>query len=211
LLALLDSPDEPLLPESEVNVDVLTPHNKRVTHKNVHPVDAIPLRDRFVAWASLRFHNAFSTSRPFTFRVQTRSDEQWTVAMLLPRGVLQRPVAECVNGFRPLSLERARLEAWLAEAQASGALSAPLLELRPYFDDPVVLAVEAGEVADLRDVLVEPNRPVPAVFVAIRPRAARPAGLRLDVLQLDGRGCVGGSTFLIASSDARDPSWATGP
>ncbi len=198
LLALLDSPDERLLPETELNVDVLTPHNKRVTHKNVHPVDAVLLGGRLVAWPWLRFHNASSTARRFTFRLQTSAHRDWTVALLLPRVDLPGRLAECVNGFQPLSLDHARLEAWLAEAEASGALSAPLLQLRPQFDEPIVLAVEAAEIADLRGVLVQPDRPVPAVFIASRPRAARPAPLRLDVLQLDGEECVGGSTFLIA-------------
>ena len=204
LLALLENPDEPLLPETELNVDVLTPRNKRVTHKNVHPVNAVPLLNRFAAWASLRFHNAFATWRRFTFRLHTHADRDWTVAMLLPRELdLERPVTESVRGFRLLAVEHTQREAWLAAARATGAVSAPLLEWGPRFGDPLILVLDDPRgVGEVRGVGIEPRQPVPAVFVAIRPREVAAARLRLDALQVDGQRLVGGSTFLIHAGDA---------
>jgi hypothetical protein len=208
LLALLDSPDDSLLPEAQLVVDLLTRSNKRVTHRNVHPVDvAAIIADRHVAWPWLHFHNPFATARPFTFRLETGEGEDWSLAMVLPRVELEKTVDESVYGFRRLTLARAQLEAWLVEARASATLSAPLSRLLSQLDDPLVLQVEAGRrVADLRGVVVQPDRPVPAVFVATRPRAARAMRLRLDVLQLDRDRLLGGSTFFIGhDGDAPDP------
>jgi hypothetical protein len=199
LLALLDSPDEPLAGETELNVDVLTPHNKRVTHKNVHPVNVVPLLDRLVGWPSLRFHNAFATGRSFDFRLQTLSDRNWTVAMVLPQDLdLEQPLSESLRGLRPLSVHAEQREAWLAAARRTGAVSAPLLAWREWFKDPLILVVENLErPSELRGVRIEPGRSVPAVFVVIRPPTAPGPRLRLDALQFVGQKLVGGSTFLI--------------
>jgi photosystem II stability/assembly factor-like uncharacterized protein len=199
LLALLHCASDPLLPETQLVVDLLTRSNKRVTHKNVHPVNlAAVIAGRPVAWPWLRFYNPYTTTRLFTFRLETSSPGDWTVAMVLPRVELQAPVDASVYGFRHLALENAQCEAWLAEARASGALSTPLSQVLSHFRDPLVLLVDAGQrVAGLRGVHVHPGRPVPAVFVATRPRAATATRLRLDVLQLDGDRLLGGSTFLV--------------
>ena len=128
--------------------------------------------------------------------------------MVLPQADLQRPLSESMAGMHRRAVDRAQLEAWVAEAQASGAVSAALLALRSQFDDPMILELEelrAG--AELRGILIAPERPLPALFVATQPREAPVAPLRLDVVQLaDGR-LIGGSTFVVSSpgGDARGP------
>lgn len=205
LLALLHCAADPLLPETQLVVDLLTRSNKRVTHKNVHPVNLpTPIAGHRVAWPWLRFHNPFPSTRPFTFRLETSLEGEWTVAMVLPKVELQEPIDESVYGFRRLTLEDTQREAWLAEARASGALSTPLSQMLDHFRDPLVLVAEAGRrFADLRGVRIHPGRPVPAVFVATRRQATKATPLRLDVLQLDGDQLLGGSTFLVAADNDR--------
>ncbi len=203
LLALLHCASDSLLPETQLVVDLLTRSNKRVTHKNVHPVN-LPafIAGHHVAWPWLRFYNPFPNTRPFTFRLETSLPEDWTVAMVLPRVELQESLDQSIYGFRRLTLEDTQRETWLAEARASGALSAPLVQALSHFRDPLVLLAEGGRrFADLRGVRIHPDRPVPAVFVATRGRAAKAARLRLDVLQLDGDQLLGGSTFLVVGDD----------
>lgn len=203
LLALLHCASDSLLPQTQLVVDLLTRSNKRVTHKNVHPVNLpVFIAGHHVAWPWLRFYNPFPTTRPFTFRLETGLEEDWTVAMVLPRVELQEPVDESVYGFRRLTLEDTQRETWLAEARASGALSTPLSRALSHFRDPLVLLAEAGRrFADLRGVRIHPDRPVPVVFVATRRRATKATRLRLNVLQLDGDQLVGGSTFLVGDDD----------
>jgi hypothetical protein len=203
LLAMVDGPGDPLLPETELVVDVLTRSNKRVTHRNVHPVNVLTrIANRRVAWPWLRLHNPFETARPFTVRVETSVAEDWTVAMVVPRVELEKSIEASLYGFRPLSIGRAQQHAWLEKARASGAVSAPLAALLSRLDDPLVLVLEdGGRPAELRGVVLHPDQPVPAVFVATQPSAAPPARLRLDVLQLDGDRLLGGSTFLIGRDD----------
>ena len=59
--------------------------------------------------------------------------------MVVPRVDLQRPLSESMTGMRQRAVDPAQLEAWVAEAQASGAVSATLLALRSQFDDPLIL------------------------------------------------------------------------
>jgi hypothetical protein len=199
LLAMLDSVDDPLLPQVERNVDALTRSNKRVSHKNVHPVNAVALPSGRAGWGLLRFNNTFATSRPFTLRVEGASKANWTVALVLPPVRLQRPLSESLEGLRARVTDPAQRATWVAEAEASGAVSPALLGLRPQFDDPLILEIEtlrAG--ADVRGVVIEPERPLPALVVATHPREAVMAPLRLDVIQLVDDKPIGGSTFLIA-------------
>ena len=199
LLALLDSPDDPLLPQTELNVDALTRSNKRVSQKNVHPVTVVGMPTAAVAWGLIRFHNAFTGERTFTIRVQGAAKGNWRVALVVPAPTLAASLADSLAGFRVRTFSRAQLDAWVAEAKALEAVSPALEELRPAFVDPAILEVETLRVgAELRGVVIAPGRPVPALVVAIGPRAAAIVPLRVDVTQwLDAR-LLGGSTFLIA-------------
>ena len=203
LLALLHSASDPLLPETQLVVDLLTRSNKRVTHKNVHPVNwATIIAGHRVAWPSLHFHNPFPAERRFTFRLEMNVREDWAVAMILPKVDVEGALDEATDGFHRVALQETRREAWLAEAQASGALSAPLEKMLSRFRDPLVLLAGAGRrFAELRGVRIRADGSVPAIFVAARRQVAKTVPLRLDVLQFDGDELLGGSTFLFGNGD----------
>lgn len=203
LLALLHCASDSLLPETQLVVDLLTRSNKRVTHRNVHPVTlAAFIGGHHVAWPSLRFSNPFPAAQRFTFRLEMNVQTDWAVAMILPRVQVEAAPENSVDGFRLITLDDARRDTWLAEARASGALSAPLEAVLSDFRHPLVLLTEAGRSgAELRGVRIDAGAFVPAIFVAARRPAAKAVGLRLDVLQFDGDRVVGGSTFLVGDGD----------
>ena len=199
LLAILDSPDDRLpLPQPLFDVDTLTRSNKRVTHRNVHPVNVVMIAGSRVGLGWLRFYNAAREARRFTLRVEGATAPEWTVTMVLPHVERRDGVAEATAGFRVRTVDRDTLTTWLAQAQEAGAVSAPLLALRRYFEEPLILDVEtlrAG--AEVRGLPIAPEDALPALFVVTHPRGAPPAPLRLDVIQLaDGR-VLGGSTFVV--------------
>jgi hypothetical protein len=199
LLALLDSPDDPLLPQAELNVDTLTRSNKRVSQKNVHPVTVVGMSIAQAAWGLIRFHNASAVQRSFTIRVQGTTKGDWMVALVVPAPSLAASRGHSLGGLRVRTVSREQLNAWVAEAHALGAVSLALDALRPVFKEPVILAVETLRVgAELRGVVIAPGRPLPALVVAIRPPDERVVPLRIDVTQLLDAELLGGSTFLIA-------------
>jgi len=199
LLALLDSPDDPLLPQALLNVDTLTRSNKRVSQKNVHPVTVVGMSVAQAAWGLIRFHNASAVQRSFTIRVQGATEGDWMVALVVPAPALAASRGHSLGGLRVRTFSREQLNAWVAEAEALGAVSPALGALRPVFKEPVILAVETLRVgAELRGVVIAPGRPLPALVVAIRPRDPRVVPLRVDVTQLLDAELLGGSTFLIA-------------
>jgi len=203
LVAMVDSPDDSLLPEVELNVDTLTRANKRVTQKNVHPVSPVAVGGAWIALASLRLNNAFAGRRPFTCRLEALAPAGWTLTMVLPQVELQGPVDESLTGMRRRDVDRAQLEGWLAQAESAGAVSATLRALRPQFDPPLILEVQTLAVAaEVRGVLITPEVPVSALLVATQPRRASAEPLRFDVLQLADGETIGGSTFLVSA--ARD-------
>jgi hypothetical protein len=199
LLAMLDSPDDPLLPQALFDVDALTRSNKRVTHKNVHPVSAVTIAGSRIGLGWLRLYNAGRAERRFTLRVEGPADSNWTVTMVLPEAALRHRLAEAAAGFRVRTVDRETLSGWVAQAEEAGVVSAPLLALRPAFEEPVILDVESlPKGAEVRGVPIAPDGALPAVFVATQPRGAAAAPLRLDVIQLADDRVIGGSTFLIA-------------
>jgi len=199
LLALLDSPDDPLLPQAQLNVDVLTRSNKRVGQKNVHPVTVVDMPMAQAGWGVIRFHNAFRTGNRFTIRVQGATTGHWTVSLVVPPLSLAAPLSDSLGGFRVRAFSREQLDAWVTEAEASGAVSPAVKALRPTFADPVILEVETLRVgAELRGVLIAPDRALPALVIASQPPSAPVVPLRIDVTQLLDAQLLGGSTFVIA-------------
>ena len=151
------------------------------------------------AWGLIRFHNAFTGYRPFTMRVQGATKGDWRVVLVVPAPTLAASLGESLGGFRARTVSREQLDAWVAEVEASGAVSPALEELRTAFRDPVILEVETLRVgAELRGVVIAPGRPVPALVVAVRPLASAIVPLRIDVTQWLEAKLLGGSTFLIA-------------
>jgi hypothetical protein len=204
LLMLVDSPDDPLLPQTLLDVDLLTRSNKRVTHKNVHPVNAGIMGQWIVAVPWFHLYNPSPRARQFTIGLDAHSDGAWSVTMVLPHLELPKPLAECVSGLRPVAVDEKRAATWLTDAETAGVIGPRLLALRDRFRDPLVLQLEPGRRAGyLRGVRLDQAAPLPAVFVAVRDRDRGAGRLRLDVLQRDRDRLLGGSTFLIG--DASNP------
>lgn len=202
LLAMIDSPQDPLLPQTELNVDVLTPGNKRVTHKNVHPVDP-PLPGSApgaTSWVSLDFNNASREHKFFTLRIENISDRRGGLRMILPRVALQRALNESLSGFRPIKMRADGLRRLVEAAERTGGISRFVAKLAKGFRNPQVFEVQPGRSSgELRGVLVPPGGKVQAVFSIVRwPTRVRRRPLVFEATQYEEKHLVGGSEFILA-------------
>ena len=83
LLAMLDSPQDPLLPQVLTNVDSLTRNNKKITHRNTHPVDpASP--GGGPAWFAVNFNNALREHQFYRFEIQPMTGKSPVTRILIP-------------------------------------------------------------------------------------------------------------------------------
>jgi photosystem II stability/assembly factor-like uncharacterized protein len=210
LLAMLDSPQEPLLPQTELNVDNLTRGNKRITHKNVHPIDpssipgGSPLQ---AAWMSLKFNNAHQEHRFFKFCIENITDNQGDLRVILPEVKLQSTLEESMFGFRNANLRKDKFQRIVELAKEQGTISDYIADLVSSFEYPLVLEVEGGRTkAELRNVLIAPGESVAAVFYAVLPEAdIKSRAVHFDVTQYEGDRLIGGSEFVIQAIRPSEP------
>lgn len=195
LLAMIHSPQDSLLPQTELNVDILTPRNKRVTHKNVHPIS---LRSAQFAWAWLNFYNGFRKRKVFRFRVENISNVRSRLCMLLPRVKLQEPLKKSLTGFRAIKVRKDELKRYVAAAKQAGAISDYAAKVVAGFGEPLVLEVEPGRTAaELRGVSIPAGGKVPAVFSVPLPSVSPETwAFHFDVTQFEGDRLIGGSEFV---------------
>lgn len=195
LMAMVHGPQDPLLPQGEINVDVLTPTNKRVTHRNVHPVTVTGLR----AWVSLWFANAFTEARRFTILVHELDATHRGMRLILPeaRVVLHEPLDRSAIGASATVLTAAQLRRAVNAARRAGQLSEYVAALVGDFHEAIVLDIARGDVrAELRDLILAPGERMPAVLtLALTPRQAREASWSFHVAQMDRERLIGGSEF----------------
>ncbi|HEU0012175.1 MAG TPA: hypothetical protein VFQ45_00755 [Longimicrobium sp.] len=204
LLAMLDSPQDPLDPASqtELNVDVLTPNNKRITHRNTHPVDPAPSPGGAPAWATLNFNNAFRENRFFDLSVEhVRGIGRLRV--VLPELVLRDGLDKALDGFRVAEVAEEELHRTAKEQLEKGEISEYLARLILENEKPLVLETEPGATdARVRGALIKAGGRVPAVFAyAGTEDGGEGAGLRFDVIQYDGKTAVGGSAFYVPAAE----------
>ena len=184
LLAMVHSPQDSLLPETQTNVDALTLSNKRVTHRNVHPVD--PMSPGGFSWTSINFNNGFREHKFFGFRIENLTTPKGGLRVIVPKLTLQDDLGKSLDGFRRIDLHRDELEAIIDTAHRSGFMSDYVRELISGFEDPVVLEVNPGRTdAALRGVLIPPDEKVPAVL-AIASVDDDDQRVHFDVTQYDG-------------------------
>lgn len=195
LLAMVHSPQDPLLPQAELNVDILTPNNKRVTHKNVHPVTVTGGS----AWMSIWLNNAFSARRAFAIRVEDLAGGHQGLRLLLSRSdvELEQPLRRSITGFRAGRLDAAEIRRQVSAGRRSGVMSEYVAHLLAGFDEALVLEVPTGQTGgELRGLTMRPEGAMPAVLhLALRQRSAKKQSWRFQVLQLAGKEIVGGSEF----------------
>ncbi len=198
LLAMIHSAQDPLLPQTELNVDILTLGNKRVTHRNVHPIDP-PTPGSGPVWTSLNFNNGFREAKFFQLRVEHISDTRARVRMILPKVKLQDALENSVTGFRVLELRRDKLKRIVEFAGRANNISKQTTRLVNSFDDVIVLEVEGGQTAaELRGVLLQPGEKLPAVITIEPPSAeGNNRALHFDVAQYERKRLVGGSEFVV--------------
>jgi hypothetical protein len=196
LLAMVHSSQDPLLPQAELNVNVLTPSNKRVTHKNVHPVTVTGGS----AWMSIWLNNAFSARQTFTLRVEGLTERHQGLRLLLGRsGVTLTPRrGRSITGFRAGRLDAAEIRRQISAGRRSGAMSEYVANLLTTFEEALVFEVPAGQPGgEVRGLTMRPGRAIPAVLhLALRRRSAKEQPWRFQVLQLTGKRVVGGSEFV---------------
>jgi hypothetical protein len=195
LLAMVHSLQDQLLPQAELNVDVLTPNNKRVTHKNVHPVTVIGAS----AWMSIWLNNAFATRRTFAIRVESLTTTHRGLGLLLSRSgvALRQPLGPSIKGFRTSRLDAAGIRREISAGRRSGVMSEYVAKLLTGFDEAVVFEVPAGQPGgELRGLTLRPGEAIPAVLsLALPSRSAKDQSWRFQILQLAGNRVVGGSEF----------------
>lgn len=202
LLAMVDSPQDPLNPaaQTELNVDVLTPNNKRITHRNTHPVDPPPSPGGS-AWTTLNFNNGFRENRFFDLSVENVRG-LGSLRVVLPPLVLRDGLEKGLDGFRVLDVKADEIHRMAKEQLEKGEMSEYLAGLLLQNDEPLVLETVPGAAsARVNGVLIKTGAAVPAVF-AYGGTGDEGAGLRFDVIQYDGKTPVGGSAFYVPASRA---------
>jgi hypothetical protein len=201
LLAMVDSPQDPLDPaaQTEFNVDILTPTNKRITHRNTHPVDPPAQSPGGTGWTTLNFNNGFRENRCFGLAVENLVGVG-RLRVVLPRVSLDRPLQEALEGFRVLEVSSDELHRTAKEALKRGAMSEYVARLLLENDEPLVLETLPGaSAAVLRGVLIETGGRIPGVFAYAGGEGA--AGLRFDVIQYERGRPVGGSHFYLPARE----------
>lgn len=203
--AMVHSVQDPLLPQTELNMDILTPFNKRVTHRNVHPVDPLAPSGgpRKILWATLNFNNAFREHKYFELTVENIVGADGGVRLILPKLQLQDELGRSLKGFKAVEVGREELRRLAGSALAAGEMSEYVARLLEDFADPVVLEVGRGQAAaEVRGVLIPPGGKVPAVltFTAPPDGGSDAAPLRFDVNQYERGRPVGGSEFILAAA-----------
>jgi hypothetical protein len=196
LLAMVDSPQDPLTPQTELNVDVLTPTNKRVTHKNVHPYGGLTPAD-MRDWVEINLFNGFGERRFFDLRIEHISAGTG-LHLILPRIQLMRDLETSLIGLTVSKTDPKELRAMVEEANEQGRLDDYIRDLLVKMEEPLILDVAPrARKVGLRGILVDPDRPIPLVAY-VEGRTHRPGSTSFVVTQyVDGR-LVGGSTFVVA-------------
>jgi hypothetical protein len=196
LLAMVDSPQDPLTPQTELNVDILTPTNKRVTHKNVHPVDA-PAPGGAPGWVTVDLNNGFREAHFFDFFVE-RMQSGTQIRIILPRVDLIRGLKSSMRGLTVSKVGAARLRQQAERARKAGHLDRYIHRLLGKLKEPLILdASPRAKTAGLTGILIKPNRSIPVLIQFDNPKA-RPGSTLFVVTQRLGGRLVGGSTFTLA-------------
>jgi hypothetical protein len=206
---MVDSPQDPLLPQTELNVDNLTLGNKRVTHRNVQPVTvSSPFGGALRAWPSLNFNNGYREPRFFDFVLEQITVADAQLQMILPKVQLQDALERSVKGFEVHTLGKDGLRLMIAEARRQGLISPYVLTQLDTFDDPILLQVQRGATqATLRNVLIPPGGKVVGVFtIAVPPEAVAQQNVRFEVNQYTRGRLIGGSEFTLTTPRKRPQS-----
>lgn len=201
--AMIHSDQDPLLPQTELNMDILTPYNKRVTHRNVHPVDPMgPSGEpRSAFWATLNFNNAFREHKYFDLTVENSIGVSGGLRVILPKPQLQDDLVRSLKGFKEVEVSGEELRRLSQHALKAGEMSEYVARLIEGFTDPLVLEVEDGQSgAAVRGVLIPPGEKIPAVFVFKTPEDdGAGAPFSFDVKQYERGRLIGGSQFVSAA------------
>jgi photosystem II stability/assembly factor-like uncharacterized protein len=197
LLAMVDSPQDPLLPQTELNVDTLTRNNKHVTQRNVHTVSAILTAGARAGWAVPSFRNAFMETRQFTLRLDVARSTAWRGRLVLPRDPDGVSLSAANEGFeisRPSPTDwRAQVDA----ALATGAIDRVAADSVATFPHPLVLTLPRDRrSAAVHGISLERGARVPIALILDAPASGpAPAPMRVDLVQLCEGQPTGGCTF----------------
>ena len=193
LCAMVDSPQDPLLPQTQLNVDNLTLGNKRITHRNTHPVNA-PAPGGGPAWMAMNFNNAFGEARFFDFQLSDRTNPKRRIDLILPQLELQNGLEEALKGFRVQEISRDKLEVLVKRARRHNEISDYVVRKLMEMEKPILLEAEPGaEIARLSGVLIKPEAPVTGVFMMPATEKGEDPELRFDITQWHKDELVGGS------------------
>ena len=167
LLAMIDSPNDSLLPQTELNVDILTRSSKHVTHRNVSPITVARRRSAPArAWTSLNFNNGFNEPGFFDLVAENISDPDARIRMILPRVRLANDIAESVDGASIKELSTGELAAMVERARSDGSIPVYVQRLVADMPEPVMLTLNPGaKRIAIRNVLIAGSGSVPAAFV----------------------------------------------
>ena len=217
LLAMLDSPQDPILPETELNADVLTRANKRVTQHNLHPAAAIMTGALRAGWAVPWFRNAFRETRRFALRLDTTQAREWRARLVFPQAPNGITLSTANDGFEISHLSPDQWQAHVGEALAEGAIDEIVAERLAAFPQPLVLTLPTSRrSAQLRGIRLDPGARVPVALILDAPSSRPPPSpTRVDLIQFDEDQQVGGCTFVVRAiahgADPRRPGPAWPP
>lgn len=198
LLALIDSPQDPLLPQTELNADVLTRSNKRVTQRNVHPVAAMSSAGSTSAWAVPAFHNAFSVSKRFNIGLDKPRPSRWRARLVLPHEPLGITLASVSDGFEVNRLDRGDWRTMVAHARTAGAISGDVADRLAAFHDPIMLTLPTDRTSGtISGVRLTAGESMPSALIIEASTDPPPNPARFDLALLEGDEPVGGSTFIV--------------
>ncbi|MCB0642620.1 MAG: hypothetical protein KDC44_13315, partial [Phaeodactylibacter sp.] len=198
LLAMLDSPQDPLLPQTATNVDFLTRNNKKITHRNTHPIDP-PAPGTGPAWMGLNFNNAWGEYQFFRFEIKPNGGRipPLKVFFVDPEPAVFEGIK--AKGLRKADLDRQGLEREVKNARGYDRLSDADVDRLLGAKELICFEVEPlPEAAFLDRVWLPPYGQVRAYFMQDFSREQDAPLAAFEVNQYLKDELIGGSEYVVA-------------
>ncbi len=187
IIAVIDSPSDPIPPSSKViNIGWLIGNEKRFSLKNLHVVDPPPGPAPFSV-AEIYFNNDLRKKSTFDFIIDRESFPiNGKLDFKFSRLKTMRPLEQSLKGIE-ITEKRG---CWLMRI---------LARVFPFINvPPPVLQVGKADVAVISGVILKPGEQVSAKIEIYTPRDTKPGDrFHFTVLQKCGEEVIGGSTYEI--------------
>jgi hypothetical protein len=179
ILAVVDSPADPLPPASKVfDVNQLVQRDKRVALKNLH---VVPLAPATIYWTPLGFWG--TTESLHTFRFLPADLGKWQIGLMLPRPAQRKLKLDAMTKKAPTAKMLRALDDRLAGMPEKLDRSAVYLLNKP---------ANGGALVDIK----LPAERLQAMLLLVAPKVTQEKG-RLTLVQESAGQTIGGGTFVV--------------